>query len=192
MLVWVALGMLNGCREGMFASKGLPATVKTVRRHAEGCKSFEDLVGQAPVALDQVRGGAGEGLIWDDGMRIAGGGGGCARIGHMGPRTSRLRVGSRRPFLPRLETPFALCISFASIPLLARDGIFPSVSGACPKHLRCSFSAAGSSNILSDGCRRGGIKEMRVLRICVVLVFCVWPPGVHDSPAFSDDALRRS
>ncbi|CAN0423516.1 unnamed protein product, partial [Hapterophycus canaliculatus] len=53
-LVWVALCMLNGCREGMFASKGLPATVKTVRRHAEGCKSFEDLVGQAPVALDQV------------------------------------------------------------------------------------------------------------------------------------------
>lgn len=59
--------MLNGCRQGMFASKGLPATVKTVRRHAEGCKSFEDLVGQAPVALDQVqRGEMGDNKGWGE------------------------------------------------------------------------------------------------------------------------------
>lgn len=53
-LVWVALGILHGCRKRMFESKSLPATVKAVRRHAEGCKTFDDLVRQAPVGLNQV------------------------------------------------------------------------------------------------------------------------------------------
>eukprot|EP00752_Nemacystus_decipiens_P015848 g14158.t1 len=53
-LVWVALGILHGCRRRMFESKSLPATVKAVRRHAEGCKTFDDLVRQAPVGLNQV------------------------------------------------------------------------------------------------------------------------------------------
>lgn len=54
-LVWVALGILHGCRRRMFESKSLPATVKAVRRHAEGCKTFDDLIRQAPVGLNQVR-----------------------------------------------------------------------------------------------------------------------------------------
>lgn len=53
-LVWVALAVLHGCRQGMFESHGLPATVKAVRRYAEGCKNFDDLVRQAPVGLNQV------------------------------------------------------------------------------------------------------------------------------------------
>ncbi|CAM9558580.1 unnamed protein product [Ectocarpus sp. 8 AP-2014] len=53
-LVWVALAVLHGCRQGMFQSHSLPATVKAVRRYAEGCKTFDDLVRQAPVGLNQV------------------------------------------------------------------------------------------------------------------------------------------
>ncbi|CAM9574985.1 unnamed protein product [Pylaiella littoralis] len=53
-LVWVALGLLHGCRRCMFDSKSLPATVKVVRRHAEGCKSFDDLMRQAPISLSRV------------------------------------------------------------------------------------------------------------------------------------------
>ncbi|CAB1113808.1 unnamed protein product [Ectocarpus sp. CCAP 1310/34] len=53
-LVWVALAVLHGCRQGMFESHGLPATVKAVRRYAEGCKTFDDLVRQAPMGLNQV------------------------------------------------------------------------------------------------------------------------------------------
>eukprot|EP00903_Cladosiphon_okamuranus_P020149 g18498.t1 len=53
-LVWVALGILHGCRRRMFESKSLPATVKAVRRYTEGCKTFDDLVRQAPVGLNQV------------------------------------------------------------------------------------------------------------------------------------------
>ncbi len=54
-VVWVALAVLFGCRRRMFESKSLPATVKAVRRHAEGCKTFDDLVRQAPISLDQAR-----------------------------------------------------------------------------------------------------------------------------------------
>ena len=61
-LVWVALGILYGCRRRMFESKSLPATVKAVRRHAEGCKTFDDLIRQAPVGLNQVRGRTGRDL----------------------------------------------------------------------------------------------------------------------------------
>ncbi|CBN77474.1 conserved unknown protein [Ectocarpus siliculosus] len=53
-LVWVALAVLHGCRKGMFESHGLPATVKAVRRYAEGCKTFDELVRQAPVGLNEV------------------------------------------------------------------------------------------------------------------------------------------
>lgn len=54
-LVWVALGVLHGCRRRIFESTSLPTAVKAVRRHAEACKTFDDLVRQAPVGLNQVR-----------------------------------------------------------------------------------------------------------------------------------------
>ncbi|CAN0488629.1 unnamed protein product, partial [Laminaria digitata] len=53
-LVWVALGILHGCRARIFESRSLPAAVKAVRRHAEGCRSFDELIRQAPVGLNQV------------------------------------------------------------------------------------------------------------------------------------------
>ena len=55
-LVWVALSLLHGCRRHVMESASLPVALKAVRRHAEGCKTFDDLVRQAPVDLDQVRG----------------------------------------------------------------------------------------------------------------------------------------
>lgn len=63
-LVWVALGILHGCRRRMFESKSLPATVKAVRRHAEGCKTFDELVRQAPVGLNQVRRNGDDVCVW--------------------------------------------------------------------------------------------------------------------------------
>ena len=56
MLVWVTLSLLHGCRCHVIDTTSLPEAVEAVRRHAEGCKTFDDLVRQAPVDLDQVRG----------------------------------------------------------------------------------------------------------------------------------------
>lgn len=54
MLVWVALGILNGSRRRLFESQTLSTAVTAVRRYVEGCRTFADLVRQAPAGLDQV------------------------------------------------------------------------------------------------------------------------------------------
>lgn len=54
MLVWVALALLNGSRHHLLEIDGLSAAAKAVRRYSEGCKTFDDLVRQAPIGLSQV------------------------------------------------------------------------------------------------------------------------------------------
>ena len=71
MLVWVALSLLHGCRRHVFETNSLPAAVKTVRRHAEGCKTFDDLMRQAPVGMNLVRGAGGVWAGMDSGLHLA-------------------------------------------------------------------------------------------------------------------------
>ena len=101
MLVWVALGVLHGCRANIFESRSLPAAVKAVRRHAEGCRSFDELIRQAPVGLNQVRAlrgrrvGAGKGGEAEVERWVLGQGGGVM-IGPRGERSGERGARRRR------------------------------------------------------------------------------------------------
>lgn len=104
-LVWVALAVLHGCRQGIYESHGLPATVKAVRRYAEGCKSFDDLVRQAPIGLDQViehPGGSEDGAICSNASSVVG----CNEC--MGGRNCLLRLSEIFPRVQQSVVPVFL------------------------------------------------------------------------------------
>ncbi|CAM9591646.1 unnamed protein product, partial [Choristocarpus tenellus] len=53
-LVWVALSLLNACKEQLESADSLPSAIGTIRRYMEGLEDFTDILSAQPVDLLKV------------------------------------------------------------------------------------------------------------------------------------------